>query len=159
MRIAKVGRKWVIEGEGNGWIFNKTFPTKWKAEVAVEVFQEGGRVSNYWKRAREKAPPKKTPWRAIKKLKKACVEIERLSPTCEEIEEYAENAVYGTVTSARSEDYFGSRLHNTWGVKEGGRVHIDIGCCGHHLMLDKYSAEGFIQFIKNKRKATTSPNS
>jgi len=43
MKIVKVGKKWVIKGKGEGWIFKK-FPTKWKAEVALEVFKKEGRV-------------------------------------------------------------------------------------------------------------------
>jgi len=156
MKIVKDGRKWAIRGEGEGWIFNRKFPTKWKAEIALEVFKEGGKVSDYWKRAREKAPPRREPWRVRERLEKALAEIKRLDPTCEEIEEYGKNAGYGVVTFTESEEYFGPRLHDTWGVKSGGRVHIDIGCCGYHLMLDKNYAEYFIQFIKDKRKA--SPN-
>lgn len=152
MKVVKIGRKWAIEGEGEGWIFNRTFPTKWKAEVASKVFKEGGRVSDYWKRAREKAPPKRKPWRVREKLEKALIEIELLDPSCEEIEEYGENAGYGVVTVTENKDYFFPHLHDTWGEKYGGRVHIDIGCGGYHLMLDKYSAEDFIEFIKNKRK-------
>ena len=25
MKVVKVGRKWVVEGDGEGWIFNKIF--------------------------------------------------------------------------------------------------------------------------------------
>ena len=158
MKIVKVGRKWVIKGKGEGWIFKKKFPTKWKAEVALEVFKKGGRVSDYWKAAREcaKKRPIREPWRVRKKLEKALEEILNLKPTCEEIEEYAENAPYGVVTAARGEEYFGPFLHDTWMIKRGGRVHIDIGCGGVHLMLDKYYAEDFIKFIKNKRGIVTS---
>ena len=150
--IVKVGRKWLIQGEGSGWIFNKKFPTKWKAEVALEVFKKGGRVSDYWKKQRECAPPSRESSKALALVTKALEEIKNLDPTCEEIEEYGKNAGYGVVTSAKSENYFGPRLHNSWGDKQGGRVHIDIGCCGYHLMLDKNHANDFISFIKGKRK-------
>jgi hypothetical protein len=154
MKLEKVGRKWVIKGNGKGWIYKKRFPTKWKAEVALGVFKEGGRVSDYWSQAKERAKehPQRIPWRVLEKLEKALEEFKYLEPGCDEIVEYAKDAGYGTVTSAKSENYFGPRLHNTWGEKAGGRVHIDIGCCGYHLMLDQISAKGFVEFIKNKRK-------
>lgn len=41
MKLVKKGRKWVVEGDGEGWIFNKRFPTKWKAEIALRVFESG----------------------------------------------------------------------------------------------------------------------
>jgi len=161
MRIVKVEKKWKIEGEGKGWIFDRMFPTKWKAEVALEVFKEGGKVSDYWKKQREcaKNRPKRVPWRVTEKLEKSFKEINSLDPTCDEITEYGENAGYGVVTFSEKKGYFAPKLHDTWGLKQGGRVHIDIGCDEYHLMLDKDYAEDFIVFIKNKRKAATSPNS
>jgi len=78
----KKGRKWIVEGKGNGWIFEKTFPAKWKAQIAMKVFKEGGRVSDYWERAREEAPPPREPKRVLKILEKALGEIEQLEPTC-----------------------------------------------------------------------------
>jgi len=154
MRVEKVGRKWIIEGKGKGWIFGRTFPMKWKAQIALEVFKEGGKVSDYWKASREYAAkhPKTPPWRAIEKVTKALEEIKRLYPTCEEIEEYGKGVGYGVVTITEHKRYFSPHLHNTWEVKKEGRVHIDIGSGGYHLMLDKHWAENFIKFIKNKRK-------
>lgn len=142
-KIAKEGGKWIIEGkgEGEGWIFNKKFPTKWKAEIALKVFQEGGKVSDYWREAREHAEKrmKRRLVKVTKQLEEALKIIKDLDPTCEEIIEYAERnkGVYGLVTSTRGEEYFGPHLHDTWGLKRGGRAHIDIGCGGYHLMLDK----------------------
>jgi hypothetical protein len=159
MRLTKTGRKWIVEGTGEGWIFHWKFPTKWKAEVAVKVFGEGGRASDYFKKAREEAPPRRFPRRVTEQLKEALEEIETLDPTCEEIEEFAKGGGHGIVTSARSESYFGPRFHDTWGGKQGGRVHIDIGCCGYHLMLDKSVAEGFVKFIKSRREAKGSNQS
>ena len=152
MRIEKVGRKWVVKGKGSGWIFNKTFPTKWKAEVALEVFKDGGRVSDYWRRQREVEfeRPIRKPWRVYEKVEKSFDKIIELNPTCDEIEKYAKEADYGAVTYANGEEKFGPKIHNTWGIKRGGRVHIDIGCRGYHLMLDKHNAEDFIQFIERK---------
>ncbi len=48
-------KKWKVEGKGEGWVFDKTFPTEWKAELALKVAQEGGRVSDYWEAARKEA--------------------------------------------------------------------------------------------------------
>ena len=50
----------------------KKFPTKWKAEVALEVFKKGGRVSDYWNAARECAKKRliRKPWRVKEKLRK-----------------------------------------------------------------------------------------
>ena len=156
MELVKKGRKWIVEGNGEGWIFNKKFSTKQKAEIALKVFKEEGRVSDYWKKTRgvaEKRPPW-VPWRAIKILKRALEEIKSLDPECEEIEEFAKEyeEVYGVITTAKDEDYFGPCLHDTWGKKSGGRVHIDIGCCGYHLMLDIRTATDFIKFIRHKRE-------
>ncbi|GBD98136.1 hypothetical protein BMS3Abin07_00144 [bacterium BMS3Abin07] len=98
----------------------------------------------------------------MKELTSALNEIKNLVPTCEEIEEYGEKNedYYGVVTITQNEEYFiRDDPHNTWGLKRGGRVHIDIGCCGYHLMLDKRSVWDFISFIKEKRKAPTLSNS
>jgi len=135
--------------------FRKKFPTKWKAEIAMNVFKEGGRVSDYWEKARKisNERPKRMPDKAIEKVEKSLLEIELIDPTCEEIIEYAKNADYGTVTITNNEDYFPPSLHNTWGNKSGGKVHIDIGCDGYHLMLDQHHSKKFIDFIKNKRKS------
>jgi len=86
-------------------------------------------------------------------MEQALAEIVQLNPTCIEIDEYAKNAGYGVVTVSESGGYFPPRFHNTWRIKYGGRGHIDIGCCGYHLMLDKKWVKDFIEFIKNKRKS------
>jgi len=155
MKLVKKGRKWSVEGDGEDWIFNKRFPTKWKAEIALRVFENGGRVSDYWKEARRYAEsrPAIEPKHVLKKLESALEEIRELDPTCDEIVEFAKDTGYGEVTITKSEYYFGPRLHNTWGEKQGGRVHIDIGCCGYHLMLDKHTAPAFIEFIRHNRKS------
>lgn len=153
MKVEKVGRKWIVKRDGKGWIYNKTFPTKWKAEVAVEVFKTGGRVSDYWKKQREflDSRPLKIPYKALNKVEAALDEINRLKPTCDEIEEYGKQAEYGEVTRPDNLGYFPPKLHDSWGLKKGGRVHIDVGCRGVHLMLDQYNAFVFIDFIKQKR--------
>ena len=159
MKVKKIKReeltttKWIIEGKGKGWIFDKTFPTKWKAKIALEVFKKGGKVSDYWKAARKykEKRPKIYPSRVIEKLEEALDKIKELDPTCEEIEEYGKEKVSGVVTYTDSERYYPPHLHDTWRVKSGGRVHIDIGCKGVHLMLDQYYAYDFIEFIKDKR--------
>ena len=55
MKVEKSGKKWVVKGNGEGWVLTKTFPTKWKAELALKGYLEGGRVSDYWEAAREEA--------------------------------------------------------------------------------------------------------
>jgi hypothetical protein len=164
MKLKKEGRKWVIQGDVNeddnkGWIFRKKFPTKWKAEIAINVFKEGGRVSDYWEKVRKisNERPKRIPNKAIEKVEKSLLEIGLMDPTCEEIIEYAEIAGYGTVTITDNENYFPPRLDNTYGKKFGGRVHIDVGCGGYHLMLDQYKSKNFIDFIKNKRTSIKKP--
>ena len=154
MRVIKAGRKWIIEGNGNGWIFNRTFPRKFKAEIALRVYQEGGSINQYWKESRnyESSRGPRLPRQALEDVKKALERICNLNPTCDEIKEYGINAGHGVVTIAHSEDYYGPRLHNTLGTKLSGRVHIDIGCCGYHLMLDKYAAKAFILFIERRRE-------
>jgi len=154
MRVVKTGGKWSVEGEGDGWIFKKTFPTKWKAVLALEVFQQGGRVSDYWERARWAAPSPKVPHRALEEIEKSLAKIDRLSPTCDEIIAYGARGEYGTVTKAHSDEYFRARIHDTWGAKSGGRVHIDLGCSGYHLMLDRQHAKEFIKFIEDRRASS-----
>lgn len=58
-KLEKKNNKWIIVGSGEGWIFNRTFPRKWKAEIALKVFQEGGKVSDYWKECRKSGPKRK----------------------------------------------------------------------------------------------------
>jgi len=94
----------------------------------------------------------RVPYQALKIVQEALEEIRKLDPTCEEIVEYAKGGGYGIITYTNSDYYFGPRLHDTWGIKFGGSVHIDIGCGGYHLMLDKYSAWEFVEFIKGKRE-------
>jgi hypothetical protein len=153
MKVIRTGRKWKIEGNGNGWVFNKTFPRKFKAEIALRVYQEGGTVKQYWIESRKYKARQVPilPRQALEKVNKALEEIRSLNPTCDEIEQYGMNAGHGVVTITNSDDYFGPRLHDTWGTKLGGRVHIDIGCCGYHLMLDQHVAKGFIAYIKQRR--------
>ena len=160
MRVVKRGRKWVVEGPGDGWVLSKTFRTKWKALLALEVFTNGGGCSDYWRAARKRAdgrvPP--VPWRALETVGKALAEIEHLTPSCDEIVAYGEQAGYGTVTISKTRDYFPPRVHDTWGEKPGGRVHTAMGCDGYHLMLDKNAAWDFIEFIKMRRGATAAPD-
>lgn len=153
MEVQKRGRKWFVVGNGEGWIFSQPFPTRWKAELATRVFKAGGKVSDYWALAREHPKRKMGAYKVRAELEQALDQIKRLEPTPEEIAEYAEQeAGYGVVTAARQQGYFGPRLHDTWGIKRGGRVHIDIVSLGYHLMLNKYYAWNFIDFIRDKRK-------
>ena len=58
MRVSKLGRKWILIGAEDTWAGRRTFPTKWKAEVAMEVIGKGGRVSDYFAKAREQGGPR-----------------------------------------------------------------------------------------------------
>jgi hypothetical protein len=49
------GRSWVLRPKGAGWVFEKSFPTKWKAQLALDTWRRGGRVSDYWVAARRAA--------------------------------------------------------------------------------------------------------
>ena len=153
MNLVRKGHKWLIEGNGKEWIFNKQFSTKWQALLAMEVFGKGGGVSEYWAAKREHRKREMNAWRVREQLEHALDEIQKLDPTSEEIEEYGENAGYGVVTYTRNAGYYPARLHNTWGTKWGGRVHIDIGSSGTHLMLDKVSVWDFIEFVREKKKS------
>ena len=42
MRVEKSGRKWMVSGQGDEWVLKKEYPTKWKAELALRVWKEGG---------------------------------------------------------------------------------------------------------------------
>jgi hypothetical protein len=92
------------------------------------------------------------PYKALAEIEKSSTEITELKPTCEEIEAYGENGYYGAVTYTGSAGYHKPKIHNTWGEKRGGRVHIDMGCGGYHLMLDRSFAKDFIDFIKERRQ-------
>ena len=83
--------------------------------------------------------------------------IEKLDPAWEQIEQFAqmledENRTYGIVSYNVSNAPLTIRFHDTWGIKRGGRVHIDVVCEDIHLMLDKNSAPDFIEFLKKGTK-------
>lgn len=89
-------------------------------------------------------------------------EIFLLDPTVEEMEtfvEYLENKRWAHgIVSYNNPGYKGDhfpRIHNTYGQKWGGRAHIDTGYTGEfgsvHLMLGRYAAPFFIEFIRNLR--------
>jgi hypothetical protein len=61
MKIVKRGSSYAVEGSGDGWLFNRTYPARWKAKLAIEVFKKGGRVSDYWREAREEADARRYP--------------------------------------------------------------------------------------------------
>ena len=48
MKVVKSGKKWIVTGTDPGWLSAKKFATKWQAEVALETYLRGGRVSDYW---------------------------------------------------------------------------------------------------------------
>ena len=83
------------------------------------------------------------------KLKEIYEELLLLNPTYKEITEYSEGADYGELTFCkRNDNPLVIRLHDTWGIKRGGRLHIDIISGEFHLMLDKNQAPIFLNFIK-----------
>jgi len=152
-QIAKCGWSYQVEGPGEGWVFEKKYSRKWRAKIAIEVFCEGGRVSDYWRRARDEKPPIRYATRAYDEIEKLCSEIIELDPSTDDIEGFGRLDIYGTVTQSKSKDYFPPRVHDTWGEKSGGRVHIDLGWNGYHLMLDRTYARVFIEFIQERRKS------
>ena len=52
MKIEKSGTKWIVSGQGDGWVLKRHYPTKWKAELALRVWKDGGRASDYFAAAR-----------------------------------------------------------------------------------------------------------
>ena len=157
MEIEKVRNKWKVIGSDDEWIFKKIFNRKWKAKIAVEVYKSGGKWKDYCIKINQHPSHRLQPLHAIEIMSRANEEIIKLSPTWEEISDYAEylfenNKNYGVVTLTNGEDFF-QRLHDTWyeHSKYGGRVRIDLGCNGYHLMLTKNTYVDFIDFIKNKR--------
>lgn len=155
MKAVKVDKKWYVEGDATGWIVEKRFPAKWKAELAIRIYQLGGKYSDYMKQVglEKENRPKRKPVKAIKELEQALSIINSLDPTCDEIIEYGKSEHYGAASfNERNGGYWKPQLHNTWGEKRGGRVHIDIGCGGWHLMLDRYWAPDFIAWIREKRQ-------
>jgi hypothetical protein len=101
----------------------------------------------------------------------ALEELEKLKPTPQEIQDYADlnQDAHGVVTYSKSKggDYYFLRLHDTLHGplkrKLAGHVHIDIGYVDEkfvndwnvhdttHLMLDKNHAPDFVNFVKKKR--------
>lgn len=85
-------------------------------------------------------------------------EIYDLSPTDEEMEQFVSylentNQRHGTVSynSNPNRYYDGPFIHDTYRKKWGGRMHIDTGYPGVHIMLDRHMAPYFIIFIRNLR--------
>ena len=159
LAIEKVGRKWKVIGSTDEWIFKRYFNRKWKAKIAVEVYKSGGRWKDYCEKINLEPSHRSQPSHSIEVMRKAYEEITKLSPTCEEITDYGKflyetNANYGVVTLTNGNDHF-QRLHDTWysHSKYGGRVHIDLGCNGYHLMLTKNTYIDFIDFVKKRRSA------
>jgi hypothetical protein len=104
---------------------------------------------------------------AREKVEEAYDKILELSPTCEEIQEFADEyeETYGVVTYSKSKggsNYF-IRFHDKTHTIFGGDIHIDVGFVDTkindwrtpdttHLMLDQFYAPLFIEFIFQKRK-------
>ena len=156
--IEKVAKKWRIIGSTDEWIFKRFFNRKWKVNIAVEVYESGGKWKDYCEKINQEPSHRSQPSHAIEAMQKANAEITKLSPTCEEITDYGEYLFvtkrnYGVVTLTNGNKYF-QRLHDTWyeHSKYGGRVHIDLGCNRYHLMLMKNTYMDFIDFVKKKRE-------
>ena len=64
---------------------------------------------------------------------------------------FIEFSGYGKVPYADARRCLPPRLRNAWGVTRGGSVHLDIGCCGCHLLLTKDSAPFSVAFLKERR--------
>jgi hypothetical protein len=56
MEIIRHGAKWIIKGDGESWPFDREFSRKWKAELALKIFKDGGNKKDYWKAAKEDKP-------------------------------------------------------------------------------------------------------
>jgi hypothetical protein len=53
MNLVSDGKKWRVNGAARvRWISHRTFPAKWKAEIALRVCTENGRFSDYVKAIR-----------------------------------------------------------------------------------------------------------
>ena len=80
----------------------------------------------------------------------ALEELEKLKPTPQEIQDYADlnQDAHGVVTYSKSKggDYYFLRLHDTWKQKVGGRVHIDIGYVDEKRFVPQARIKG-IDFI------------
>lgn len=133
------------------------FNRKWKAEIAIDVYKAGGGWKEYCARIREEPDHRPEPTHALELIEKIDGEIIKLSPTCQQITAYAKHLYntkdyYGVVTVTNGNNYF-HRIHDTWYSysKNGGRVHINLGCNGYHLMLTKETAPDFVGFIKSGR--------
>ena len=156
-RLEKTGRKWRVGEYGEEWLFKRVYNRKWKAEVAIEVYKSGGRWRDYCERLREEPYHRRKPVLAMEAIRKANGKVIKLKPTCEEISAYGEHLYetgnsHGTVTETNGEEYF-QRIHDTWyqDSKQGGRVHIDLGCNGYHLMLTWETCADFINFVRERR--------
>lgn len=160
LELKKIGRKWKVGEYSDEWIFKRFFNRKWKAIAAVEVYKSGGKWKDYCTRISEEPDHSIQPVHAMEIIEKANREIKELKPDCDEIAAYAEhlyanNQDHGTVTLSNGNNYF-QKIHDTWysAPKQGGRVHIDLGCKGYHLMLTKKTYQDFVDFVKDMRGAS-----
>jgi|GEM_PF-997860 hypothetical protein len=162
-------RKWCTK---QGHIYQCPGEAKWEDNNIV-LLNIDGELARY--RLNDKTGKLRKVLRAKRKsaydiVEGAYDELANLKPTPEEIEEFAKfkedaNEAYGVVTYSKSHggDRYFFRWHDTWEQKSGGRAHIDIGYVDEkyvhrrdvpdttHLMLDKYSAWEFVDFIKTRR--------
>lgn len=91
-------------------------------------------------------------------------DLDRLEPTYKEICVYVDilekqNLTYGVVTyTRRSDNPLTIRLHDTYRVKYGGKLHIDVISGEIHLMLDRHEAPNFLAFVKGLRAESGKKN-
>jgi hypothetical protein len=82
-------------------------------------------------------------------------EMLHLLPTFEEVDAFVRSIggnCHGIVVAGDGRrDYRLPFIHETWRKKWDGRTHIDFGNGEYHLMLDKFSAPQFIEFVKRYR--------
>lgn len=90
--------------------------------------------------------------RRREEMKRIYEELVELAPPHEAIDAYVVESKcrYGELTSPKwSNNSLSIRLHDTYGIKYGGKIHIDVVSSGHHLMLNKKHAPLFLKFIKD----------
>ncbi|MDP2218069.1 MAG: hypothetical protein Q8J68_12375 [Methanolobus sp.] len=93
------------------------------------------------------------------KMEQWLCEILVMDISDEEMEKFVrhvqfDNMWHGVVScNSNPNRYYGlPSIHDTYGMKWGGRMHIDMGYPGVHIMLGRHAAPYFINYIKELRK-------
>jgi hypothetical protein len=100
-QLKRTGRNWKVGEYSEEWLFRRVYNRKWKAEIAIEVYMSGGRWRDYCERIREEPYHGREPVHAIGAIRKAHVELMKMSPTCEEISAYGDH-LYETIHNESS---------------------------------------------------------